>query len=71
MCLIFLQGPNEVMNDTISGGHGNGNGRLEPGEEALIYIKLPQGMGPKDVNTFHRSQCGKFYCLTLVVSKTG
>ena len=53
---IFRQGPNEVNYVAISGGQGNGNGILEPGEEALIYVKLPQGMGPKDVNTFHRTQ---------------
>ncbi len=53
---IYIQGPNEIRYKTITGGRGNGNGVLEAGEEALIYIKLPQGMGPNDVNTYHRSQ---------------
>lgn len=53
---IFRQGPNEVQYVEISGGQGNGNGILESGEEVLLYVKLPQGMAPNDVNTFHRTQ---------------
>jgi len=37
----------------LSGGRGNGNGLWEPGEEAMLYLRLPQGLAPKDTNTFH------------------
>lgn len=52
---IYRQGPNEIQLQTISGGQGNGNGILEPGEEALVYIRLAQGMAANDTGTFHRT----------------
>jgi len=52
---IYKQGPNIIEPEDISGGEGNGNGILEPNEKALVYIRLPQGMGPNDINTFHRT----------------
>src|SRR5690606_26079530 len=33
---VFLQGPNVIENQDLSGGKGNGNGILERGEEALV-----------------------------------
>lgn len=52
---IYRQGPNIVQMQEISGGEGNGNGVLDRGENALIYIRLAKGMGPNDINTFHRT----------------
>lgn len=52
---IYRQGPNIIQNQEISGGTGNGNGVFEPGEKALVYVRLPRGMGPNDINTFHRT----------------
>jgi len=52
---IYLQGIDTVVTQSISGGSGNGNGILEAGEKALVYIRLPKGMGEKDLNTWHRT----------------
>lgn len=52
---IYQQGPDTIQYQDISGGEGNGNGVLERGEEALVYIRLPKGMSPNDTNTFHRT----------------
>ncbi len=52
---VYQPGPNEVQPQEIAGGQGNGNGVWEPGEEALVYIRLPRGMAPNDTNTFHRT----------------
>ncbi|MFC2124323.1 alpha/beta hydrolase [Bacteroidota bacterium] len=52
---IYQQGPGIIQNQEISGGKGNGNGALERGEDALVYIRLPKGMAPNDINTFHRT----------------
>ncbi len=52
---VYRQGPNEIQAHDISGGKGNGNGKLEHGEEALVYIRLPEGIAPNDKNTFHRT----------------
>ncbi len=52
---IYRQGPNEIQTHSISGGKGNGNGILEIGEEALVYIRLAKGMASNDTNTFHRT----------------
>ena len=38
---------------TISGGSGNGNSIPEPGETIELWVRLPQGLGPADQNTFH------------------
>ena len=35
-------------------GKGNGNGILEPGEEATIWVKLAQGLDPFDKGNWHR-----------------
>jgi pimeloyl-ACP methyl ester carboxylesterase len=50
---VYLQGKDSIIYTSLSGGTGNGNGLWEPGEAALIYLRLPQGMAPKDTNTFH------------------
>ena len=52
---IYRQGPNLIEKGEVSGGKGNGNGILDPGEEVLAYIRLAKGMAPNDTNTFHRT----------------
>jgi predicted alpha/beta superfamily hydrolase len=55
---VFRQRGNQGGGDTIerqvTEGKGNGNGILEPGEEATIWVLLVQGMDPFDKNTWHR-----------------
>jgi len=48
------QGGGEVIDRQVTEGKGNGNGILEPGEEATVWVKLVQGMDPFDKNTWHR-----------------
>jgi hypothetical protein len=36
----------------VTEGKGNGNGVLEPGEEATIWVKLRQGLDPFDKNNW-------------------
>jgi hypothetical protein len=37
----------------LYGGSGNGNSIPEPGETVELYIRLPQGLGKDDRNTYH------------------
>jgi hypothetical protein len=48
------QGGGSVIDRTVTEGKGNGNGILEPGEEATVWVKLVQGMDPFDKNSWHR-----------------
>jgi hypothetical protein len=48
------QGGGSVIDRTVTEGRGNGNGILEPGEEATIWVKMLQGMDPFDKNSWHR-----------------
>ena len=48
------QGGGDIIDRTVTEGKGNGNGVLEPGEEATIWIRLVQGMDAFDKNTWHR-----------------
>ena len=41
---------------TLNEGKGNGNGRLEPGEEATIWIRLDQGLDPFDKGNWYRAK---------------
>lgn len=52
---VFHQGKNIVKPTTLSGGTGNGNGILEKGEEALVFIKIPKGLSCKDTNSYHKT----------------
>lgn len=52
---VFHQERNAVKYDSLSGGTGNGNGILEKGEEALVFIRIPKGKSCKDINSFHKS----------------
>jgi enterochelin esterase-like enzyme len=45
----------KIETSTISGGTGNGNLIPEPGETIELWVRLPQGLGPADKNTYHPS----------------
>jgi pimeloyl-ACP methyl ester carboxylesterase len=50
------QGGGESIQRTITEGKGNGNGLLEPGEEATIWVRMAQGMDPFDKNNWYRAK---------------
>jgi pimeloyl-ACP methyl ester carboxylesterase len=50
------QGGGSSIQRTITEGHGNGNGILEPGEEATIWVKLDQGLDPFDKSNWYRAK---------------
>ncbi len=50
------QGGGSAETRTVAEGRGNGNGFLEPGEEATIWIKLAQGLDPFDKGNWHRTR---------------
>ncbi|WP_460516027.1 alpha/beta hydrolase-fold protein [Cyclobacterium sediminis] len=50
---MYQQGMDSIVFKALTGGEGNGNGIWEAGEEVLLYLRLPQGLAPKDTNTFH------------------
>lgn len=50
------QGGGASIPRTVTEGKGNGNGILEPGEEATIWVKLAQGMDPFDKNNWYRAR---------------
>lgn len=48
------QGGGSLIDRTVTEGEGNGNGVLEPGEQATIWVKIAQGLDPFDKNGWHR-----------------
>src|SRR5688572_19128489 len=50
------QGGGAPVPREIREGKGNGNGILEPGEEATVWFRLEQGMDPFDKNTWRRAK---------------
>lgn len=50
------QGGGSAIERTVTEGKGNGNGVLEPGEEATIWVKLAQGLDPFDKGNWHRAR---------------
>ena len=48
------QGGGGPVDVRVKEGKGNGNGILEPGEEATFWVRMEQGMDPFDKNTWHR-----------------
>jgi hypothetical protein len=48
------QGGGASYQRTVTEGKGNGNGILEPGEEATVWVKIPQGLDPFDKNNWRR-----------------
>lgn len=57
---VFLQKGNQgggaALPRVLTEGKGNGNGVLEPGEEATIWVKLAQGLDALDKNNWHRAK---------------
>jgi hypothetical protein len=50
------QGGGGSVQRTVSEGSGNGNGLLEKGEQATIWVKLNQGLDPFDKNNWCRAK---------------
>ncbi|HEY3444023.1 MAG TPA: alpha/beta hydrolase-fold protein [Paludibaculum sp.] len=50
------QGGGAAVERTVTEGKGNGNGVLEPGEEATIWVKLAQGLDPFDKGNWYRAR---------------
>jgi predicted alpha/beta superfamily hydrolase len=48
------QGGGKAIDRAVTEGKGNGNGILEPGEEATIWVKMAQGMDPFDKGNWYR-----------------
>ncbi len=44
-----------ITNKLVSGGKGDGDGIAEAGEIVELYVKIPQGLGPIDQNTYHQA----------------
>jgi enterochelin esterase-like enzyme len=50
------QGGGGSIQRTLTEGKGNGNGILEPGEEATIWVRMRQGLDPFDKNNWYRAK---------------
>lgn len=50
------QGGGASVQRTVTEGRGNGNGFLEPGEQASIWVRLSQGLDPFDKNNWCRAK---------------
>ncbi|HEX4949926.1 MAG TPA: alpha/beta hydrolase-fold protein [Blastocatellia bacterium] len=50
------QGGGSSIQRTVTEGKGNGNGILEPGEEATIWVRIKQGLDPFDKNNWYRAK---------------
>ena len=50
------QGGGSPVERTVTEGNGNGDGVLQPGEEATVWVKLAQGLDPADKNNWHRTK---------------
>lgn len=50
------QGGGAAVERTVQEGSGNGNGILEPGEQATLWIRLAQGLDPFDKNNWCRAK---------------
>ena len=50
------QGGGFTVERTVTEGKGNGNGILEPGEEATFWVRLKQGLDPFDKDNWHRAK---------------
>ncbi|MFB3923733.1 MAG: alpha/beta hydrolase [Terriglobia bacterium] len=62
------QGGGGSVERTVTEGKGNGNGKLEPGEEATIWVRMRQGMDPFDKNNWYRA---KVYSDSPFVTEVG
>ncbi len=50
------QGGGGPIERTVTEGKGNGNGILEPGEEATIWVRMRQGLDPFDKGNWYRAK---------------
>ncbi len=50
------QGGGASVKRTVTEGTGNGNGILEPGEDATVWVRIPQGLDPFDKNNWVRAK---------------
>jgi poly(3-hydroxybutyrate) depolymerase len=50
------QGGGSAIERAVKEGSGNGNGSLEPGEQATIWVQIPQGLDPYDKNNWCRAK---------------
>jgi predicted alpha/beta superfamily hydrolase len=50
------QGGGRSIEREVTEGKGNGNGVLEPGEEATLWVKMAQGLDPFDKNNWYRAK---------------
>jgi hypothetical protein len=50
------QGGGASVSRTVTEGKGNGNGVLEPSEEATLWVRMRQGMDPFDKNNWYRAR---------------
>jgi cephalosporin-C deacetylase-like acetyl esterase/enterochelin esterase-like enzyme len=50
------QGGGNAIERTVTEGKGNGNGILEPGEEATVWVRLHQGLDPFDKGNWYRAK---------------
>jgi pimeloyl-ACP methyl ester carboxylesterase len=62
------QGGGQAIERTVSEGKGNGDGRLQPGEQATVWVKLGQGLDPFDKNNWCRT---KIYSDSPLLSEIG
>lgn len=51
-----VHGGGESVPRTVTEGKGNGNGVLEPGEEATVWLQLHQGLDPFDKGNWCRAK---------------
>lgn len=50
------QGGGSAYERIVTEGRGNGNGVLDAGEEATVWVKIPQGLDPFDKNNWRRAR---------------
>ena len=50
------QGGGSSIQRKVTEGSGNGNGILEPGEQATIWVRIRQGLDPFDKNNWYRAK---------------
>jgi len=50
------QGGGKAISRTVTEGRGNGDGMLQPGEEATLWVRISQGLDPMDKNNWHRTK---------------
>jgi len=62
------QGGGASVPREVREGKGNGNGALEPGEQATVWVKLKQGVDPFDKNNWCRA---KVYSTSPWITEVG